>query len=190
MDQEFKYKNITVSGKIAVGTSTLSKHLKQILGWQYINTGELQRQYDRKHNISENQRGAVARPDNHEREMEAMAQHILTTKQNIIYEAWLSGFVSRDIKGVLRVLVICSDEAVRIDRVVNRDSMTIEEAKKYIRTRESENVVKWQKLYGNYDFWDPKYYNLVIDTYSTGQLGTVVRVLDKLGYKEPISKLK
>ncbi|MBI2029471.1 cytidylate kinase family protein [Candidatus Gottesmanbacteria bacterium] len=184
--QEFKYRNITVSGKIAVGTSTLSKHLKQILGWQYINTGELQRQYDRQHGIDENQQGAVARPDSHEREMEAMAQKILTQKQHIIYEAWLSGFVSRDIEGVLKVLVICSDEAVRIDRVVNRDNMTIMDAKRYIRARESENIDKWQKLYGNYDFWDPKYYDLVIDTYASGQLETVGRVLDKLGYKGSI----
>src|SRR3990167_2144420 len=109
MDQELKYKNITISGKIAVGTSTLSKHLKQILNWEYINTGELQRQYDRKHHVPENQRGAVTRPDNHEREMEAMAQKILSQKEHIIYEAWLSGFVSREIKGVLKVLVVCSD---------------------------------------------------------------------------------
>lgn len=183
MEQHLKYKNITVSGKIAVGTTTLAKNLQRILGWEYINTGALQRQYDRTHGIDENKRGAVARPDDHEREMEATAKKILTEKEHVIYEAWLSGFVAQNIKGVLKVLVICSDEAIRIDRVVNRDKVTIEEAKRFIKTREEENIKKWQALYGNYDFWDPKYYDLVIDTYSSGPMETLGKVLDKLGYK-------
>jgi len=190
MDSDFLYRNVTISGKIAVGTTTLAKNLKQILGWEYINTGALQREYDRKHGIAENEHGAMVRPDNHEREMEEMAKRVLTDKSHVIYEAWLSGFIAREIKNVLRVLVYCSVDAVRIDRVVNRDNMTVPEAKKYIRAREEENVVKWQKLYGSHDFWDPKYYQLVIDTYSCGPLETVGIVLDKLGYKGKLSAIQ
>ncbi len=189
MDSGLRYRNITVSGKIAVGTSTLSKSLKDILGWEYINTGELQRQYDREHGISENARGAMTRPDSHEREMEAMAKRILTEKDKMIYEAWLSGFVAREIKGVLKVLLICSNEAIRIDRVVNRDKVTVDEAKQFIKTREEENISKWKKLYGNYDFWDPQKYDLVIDTYSSGPLQTVGKVLDGLGYKGSLTEI-
>ncbi len=178
-----KYRNITVSGKIATGTTTLAKNLKQTLGWEYINTGAIQRQWDRKHDINEKERGATLRPDDHEREMEAMAKNILTGKDHVIYEAWLSGFVAREIKGVLRVLVICSDDSIRVDRVANRDNVTIEEAKHYIKTREEENITKWKKIYGDYDFWDPQYFDLVIDTFSSGPMETLGKVLDKLGYK-------
>ena len=52
-----------------------------------------------------------------------------------------------------------------------------------MKQREEENNQKWQKLYGNYDFWDSKYYDIVIDTYSSGQMETVGKVLDKIGYK-------
>lgn len=181
--QKLKYKNITVSGKIATGTSTLAKNLQRALGWEYINTGALQRQYDREHGVNENEHGASLRPDDREREMEAFAKKTLTEKNNIVYEAWLAGFVARDIPNVLRVLVICSDDAIRIDRVANRDKVTIEEAKHFIHTRESENILKWKKLYGDYDFWDPKYYDVVIDTFSSGQMETLGKVLDKIGYK-------
>lgn len=178
-----KYRCITISGKIATGTTTLAQNLQQVLKWKYINTGELQRQYDRKHGIPEDGRGAILRPDEHERKMEEFAQKTLTSESNLIYEAWLAGFVARNIPDVLKVLLICSEESVRIDRVANRDQYTIAQAKESIKTREEENVIKWQGIYGHHDFWDPKYYDLIIDTYSSGPLETVGKVLDKLGYK-------
>lgn len=178
-----KYKNITLSGKIGAGTTTLAKNLKEVLGWEHINAGEIQRQYDKKHGIDENRQGAQARPDEHEREIEKMTQDKLEKESNLIYEAWLAGFVARKIPAVLKVLLLCSDEGICIDRVVNRDNLSVKEAKQFIRQRETENISKWKKLYGDYDFWNPKYYDLVIDTYSSGQMETLGKVLDKLGYQ-------
>lgn len=180
---KLKYHKITISGKFAVGTTTLAKHLQEILGWKYINAGAIQRQYDREHNIHENKQGAAARPDNHEREIDAMTKRMLETEDNLIYEAWLSGFIAKGMKGILKVLLICSNDAVRIDRVVNRENVSVEEAKQWIKQRDSENETKWHKLYGNFDFWHPKYYDLVIDTFSSGQMESVGKVLDKLGFK-------
>jgi len=183
------FHNITVSGKIATGTSTLAKNLVKALNWQYINIGALQREFDRKHNIHENKQGAAARSDDHERGMEEMTKQKLAQEKGLIYEAWLSGFVAREIPGVLRVLTTCSSEAIRIDRVVNRDHVSVEEAKQWIKRRESENIKKWQKLYGQYDFWDPKYYHLVIDTYAFGPMQTLGKVLDKLNFTHIASVL-
>ncbi|MBI1869550.1 cytidylate kinase family protein, partial [Candidatus Gottesmanbacteria bacterium] len=104
----------------------------------------------------------------------------------VIYEAWLAGFVAQDIAGILKLLLICSNDAVRIDRVMNRDEVTADEAKRFIRTREDENIVKWHKIYGKHDFWNPKYYDLVIDTYSKGAMETLGVVLDKLGYRNHV----
>ncbi len=176
-----KYRVITVSGKIAVGTSTLSKNLHHVLGWKRFNAGDIQRKYDREHHINENYRGALARPDEHEKEIDSMTKKILQNEKNLIYEAWLAGFMAQGLPGILKVLLICSSEAVRIDRVANRDKLSIEEAKKYIKRREEENIAKWKKLYGNFDFWDPKYYDLVIDTFSSGPMETLGKVIDKLG---------
>jgi len=185
---ENKYKNITVSGKVAVGTTTLSRNLQTILGWKHINAGYIQREYDRMHNIHENMQGAASRSDDHEKSIEAMTKQMLTTQENLIYEAWLSGFIAQNIPGVLKVLVFCSHDEVRVDRVMNRENVSIEEAKNWIKQRETENITKWHKLYGNYDFWDPNYYDLAIDTYGCGQMETVGKVLDKLKYKGGFKK--
>ncbi len=179
-----QYRIITISGQYAVGTTTLAENLKETLGWKYVNVGAIQRKYDRQHNIDENRQGALSRSDDHERETDDMTKKMLKEEKNLIYEAWLAGFMAQGIPGVLKVLLICSEEAVVIDRVVNRDKISVEEAKKYIKQREAENAVKWKKLYGDHDFWDPKYYDIVIDTYSSGQMETLGRVLDKLNSKK------
>ncbi len=178
------YRNITVSGKVAVGTSTLAISLQQTLGWKYVNTGQLQREWDRQHGRNENQVGALNRPDEWEKNMEQTAIDKLTKEKNLIYEAWLAGFVAKDIPDVLKVLLVCSDDGVRVDRVVNRDKISVEQARHFIKQREEENIAKWKKLYGDSDFWDPKYYNVVIDTYKSGPTETLSLVLTKLHTKK------
>ena len=174
------YTNIVISGKYATGTTTLSKNLAKALGWKHINVGDIQRKYDREHNINENMQGALSRPDDHEKEIEEMTKKILSTEKNLIYEAWLAGFISKGIPNVLKVLLYCSNEGVRIDRVVNRDHLSVDEAKKYIKQREDENITKWKKLYGDNDFWDESQFDVVIDTYSSGPMETLGKVLDAL----------
>lgn len=179
----FNFNKITISGKFAVGTTTLAKHLQEILDWKYVNAGAIQREFDRTHGIHENKQGALSRPDRHEREIDKMTVDMLKKEKNLIYEAWLAGFMAKDLKDVFRILLVCSNESVRIDRVVNRENVSVEEAKSWIKQREKENLDKWKKLYGPYDFWNPEFYNLVIDTYSSGPMSTVGKVLDKLGFK-------
>lgn len=185
MDTTFKpkYRLITISGKIAVGTTTLTKNLIHSLGWKHINIGAIQREYDRQHQFHENKIGALSRTDDHEKEIDTMTEQILKTEKEIIYEAWLAGFFAQTYKDVLKVLLICPHNDIRIDRVANRDNVTVEQAKHWIKQRENENTTKWKKLYGNYDFWDPKYFNLVIDTYNSGPMETLGKVLDKIGFK-------
>lgn len=174
---------ITVSGKIAVGTTTLSKNLRAVLGWTYTNAGAIQREYDRQHSMNENAVGALSRSDDHEREIDAMTINMLKNEKNIIYEAWLAGFMAREIPGVFKVLVTCSEYAVRVDRVVNREKISVNEAKEWMKKREEENIPVWHKLYGDHDFWDPQYYDLVVDTYQTGPNESMGIVLDKIGFK-------
>lgn len=176
-----KYRLITISGKIAVGTTTLTRNLQKVLNWKHINVGSVQRQFDKKNKIHQNKQGALSRTDSHEREIDAMTTDLLKTEKDIIYEAWLAGFFAQNYKDVLKVLLICSHDDLRVDRVANRDNVTVKEAKDWIRQRENENINKWKKLYGDYDFWNNKYFDLVIDTYKTGPMETVGKVLDKLG---------
>ena len=95
------------------------------------------------------------------------------------------------------MLIICSDDAVRIDRIVNRDDVSVEEAKKHIMDRKQKNLEKWTRVYNKewnewvvakglvkatdpIDFWLPSLYDVVIDTYSSSREQTLEKVLKVL----------
>jgi len=69
-----------------------------------------------------------------------------------------------------------------VDRLVNRENITIEEAKVHLKRREEENIKKWQRLYKTDDFWNPRFYDLVIDTYTNGPTQTLEIALNALGF--------
>lgn len=177
-----KYNNITISGGVATGKNTLLNNLKpflQPLGWQFTSGGQLLRDYLKEyvHPIA-----SRANKDFHH-QIDNRTRQLLTKKGHYVIESWLAGFVARDLKDTLRILLICSNPALKVDRVVNRDKIPVEKAKTFIKEREEINFKTWHKIYGKYNYFDPKYYHLVIDTYSSGPLETVGRVLDKLGFK-------
>jgi len=123
------------------------------------------------------------------------------SEKNWIIESWLSGFMAQGVPGVLKVLMTCSSKAVRVDRIVNRDALTTDEALDHIDKRYKENLKKWQRVYAKewknwvvgkhgittsdpIDFWRSELYDVVIDTYSTNQPEAVELVLDELKKKQ------
>lgn len=180
---ELRYDNLTISGGPAVGKDTLKDNLKaylEPLGWKFRNIGDIHRQYLKDNVMPE----AVKVTDEFDRKIEDQVEKILRTEKHNVISAWLSGFVARDIPTTLRVLLVCHDNALRVDRIANRDKVTIEEAKQFIKKREEGNIEKYKRLYGDHDFWNPAYYNLVIDTYAYGQIETTDKVLAALGYEK------
>ncbi|OGK18511.1 hypothetical protein A2866_00870 [Candidatus Roizmanbacteria bacterium RIFCSPHIGHO2_01_FULL_39_8] len=187
----FKFDNIAISGGVAVGKSTLIRNLYHFLkpyGWKFKSIGEIHRQYLKDNIMPEASRVS----DEFDRKIEETMIHIFETEKQWIIQSWLAGFNARNLKKTLRVLLTCKDRSLRIDRIVNRDKVTIGNAKKFLKQREQGNLAKYKRLYGNYNFWDPKYFHLVIDTYSSGPLETAGKVLDKLGYDHDkfISQIK
>ncbi|MDH7476164.1 MAG: cytidylate kinase family protein [Microgenomates group bacterium] len=177
---KLKYENITISGGVAVGKNALLNNLKPYLlplGWHFTSGGQILRDFTKENILP--LASLVDKEFHYRLDNRTLA---LLKKGKYVIEAWLAGFVARRLKNTLRVLLICTNEAVRVDRVANRDNISIEQAKEFIKKREEINFKEWQRIYGNYNFFDPKYYHLVIDTYSSGQLETLGKVLDKLGY--------
>lgn len=180
---DLKFKNVTISGGVAVGKGTLKENLRQALeplGWKFASGGQLLRDFTKEYV----QPLASLAPDDFHHKLDDRTRNLLTKEGHYVVEAWLSGFVARDLTDTLRVLLVCSNDALRIDRVTNRDNISIDEAKKYIHEREVVNFQEWKRIYGDYSFFDPKYYHLVIDTYSSGPFETTGKVLDKLGYRQ------
>lgn len=185
----FKFSSIAISGRPGAGRSTLLKNLRpylEPLDWDFFSGGDWSRQFsiqlgkhdpkDPKHHL------ATDYGDNIDYQIDqALREKISDPSVHMAVESWIAGWNARGYTHVLKVLLMC-DDALRIDRIVNRDNATVEEAKNHLREREEANLGKWSKLYGVSDFWDPKYYDLVINTYAQGPGETLALVLQALGY--------
>lgn len=178
---QFNFENITISGGVAVGTTTLMNNLRPYLepyNWQFKSTGQFVREYTKENVLPL----ATLVSDDFDRQIEKRVEDTLRNESNWVMEGWLAGYVARNLENTLRIMLVCSETSLRIDRVANRDKLSVHEAKEFIKLREEKNLKKWQRVYGANDFFNPKHYHMVIDTYSVGQMEVVGKVLDKLGY--------
>lgn len=199
-------RNVTISGLPGCGSTTLLNLLRVKLGqdgWGGFSGGEHMRAYAiEKGYFKVDEQGqlhhdASVYPDDFDREVDFGMRQRLQEGEKQILESWLSGFMAQGVEGTLRVLMTCSDEAIRIDRVVNRDGVTVQEAIDNMQNRYDTNLKKWSEMYGQQwqewvvqpglmsanepiDFWDPRIYHLVIDTYKYSKEQSLQLVLDAL----------
>lgn len=181
-------RNITVSGRIGSGQTTLAVSLAEILHWELLEGGEIFQQFDDERQASENE--VDTRPDMLDLAYEEKVKKILTQKEHVIVQSHLAGFDAWEIGGVYRILVVCEDkegrdkQEIRIDRLVNRKGITVEKAKEEVVLREEGNLRKWRRLYmhndQNWVYWEKKYYNLIVNTYSHNKEESVKVVLDQI----------
>jgi cytidylate kinase len=183
---------ITISGRIASGSTTLAKKLAETLGWKNIEGGEIFWEAVRS-KLCLDSKDTNKRPDIEDEDFDKSLKDILRNKKHIILETKLAGFNAQEIEGVFKILIICSNEegvdqtAIRIDRLVNREKINIDTAKEETIEREKNDINKWIRLYGEGDkdwkYWDEKYYDLVINTYIHNQDETLKLALEAISYK-------
>lgn len=181
-------RNITISGRIASGASTLAAHLSERLGWKFINGGELFREFTAEKGLDIVR--TSTRPDQFDLEYEEKIKKIIKEKSNYVIQSHLAAFDAQNVEGVFKILVACEDGdgvdkvEIRIDRLVNRDGKKVEDAKVEVLERERQNLEKWRRLYANNDrtwvYWDKKYYDLTVNTYSLNMEESVKAVLDAM----------
>jgi cytidylate kinase len=199
-----KYRNITISSLPGAGSTTLSKKLARFLNWEYWSGGDYMRNYAIKKDLFDKSNklhhDATVYADEFDRQVDNGMRESLRKDSGRVLDSWLSGFMAQGIPGILKVLVYCSDDAVRVDRVTNRDGVDIQKAKEHIFEREEKNLKKWQRMYGqewqkwvvktgklakseSIFFWRPELYDLSIDTYSHSKQQTLQLVLRALGVR-------
>ena len=186
-------RNITVSGRIGSGTTTLAKGLSDTLKWSLLEGGALFEKIHKEILHDKTELAVNNRPDKFDLEYEEKIKQMLRDAKNQIIQSHLAGFDAQGIDGVFKILIVCEDETgqdkreIRIDRLINRSKLSIEEAKEDVLTREKRNLEKWRRLYANNDenwiYWNRKYYDLVINTYSHNQEETLKLALERVGYK-------
>lgn len=187
-----KIQNITVSGRIGSGSTTLARGLSKVLGWKHIEGGDVFWEQVR-NKLGLSPKDTNLRPDDEDQRFDEMLKRLLAEDKHNIVETKLAGFNAQGIEGVFKILIACDDGdgvdqvAIRIDRLVNREKISIEEAKIEVVEREKNDIEKWGRLYANNNpswvYWDKKYYDLVINTYSHNQEETLKLALEGMGYR-------
>ena len=205
---DYLYKNITISGLPGSGSTTLLEMLKEELedeGWIAFSGGEFMRSYAIERGLYDptvsSHHAATVYGEDFDRQVDYGIREKVSEKDKWIIESWLSGFMAQNIPGTLKILMTCSSDDVRIDRLVNRDGVDVADAKKNISDRYQSNLGKWSKMYAKewnewivktgkvkasdpIDFWRSDLYDLVIDTYSNNKEQTLKLVLDAIKKKK------
>ena len=182
-------KNITISGRIGSGSTTLAKGLQEKLGWKHIEGGDVFWEQVRSH-LNLESKDTDKRPDSEDQNFDAQLKKMLAEDKNLILETKLAAFNAQGIPEVFKILVICEDGEgndkidIRIDRLLNREDTTVEQAKEEVIERENNDLEKWRKIYADNDqnwvYWDKQYYDLVVNTYSHNQEESLKAVLEAL----------
>ncbi|MEK7571506.1 MAG: hypothetical protein AAB553_04470 [Patescibacteria group bacterium] len=184
---------ITVSGRIGAGSTSLGKHLAQKLAWKHLEGGEIFWEAIRKR-MDVATKDTNLRADEEDQLFDNQLENILTKDNHIVVEAKLAGFFAQKKPGVFKVGVVCEDQEdndqteIRIDRLVNREHITVHEAKEEVIEREQNDLTKWRRLYVNNDpdwvYWQKDYFDLVVNTYEHDPEESLALVLKAIGYRE------
>jgi len=185
-------RNITISGRIGTGKTTLALKLGEVLGWEVLDGGKLFRKITEE--LGESIVHTRQRPDKFDLDYEDRIKKLLKEDKHHIVQSHLAGFDAQRIEGVFKILVICRNEIgddkadIRIDRLMNRDGISLEQAKHEILEREKQNLEKFRRLYADSDsewvYWDSKYYDLIVNTYSHNREEALEFTLKEIGYKK------
>ncbi len=191
-----KIRIITISGRIGAGSTTLARNLAKHLNWKHIEGGEIFWEAVRK-KMGLAPEETHLRPDEEDVLFDQQLKKILAEDEKIVLETKLAGYNSQGLDDVFRILVVCNDKnetdqtQIRIDRLVNREGISVDEAKNEVNEREKNDLEKWRKLYANGDsnwvYFDEKYYDLVINTFASNSdqaLKQVIETVDPLVKKD------
>lgn len=172
------FKNIAVSGRIGVGTSTLAKQLSQTLGWPLCDVSQIFRDISMQagHDLEKSPQQYT---DEIDKEVDDKTLAVLKENHRLVVTSKLAGFLSRSISHTLRVLITCPKDE-RIRRYARSRGYSLDKAKQLLILRQKLDNQKWRRLYGNHDFFSPKFFQLVLDSGRLSPADEVKNILSRL----------
>ena len=153
---------ICISGDAAsVKTTAARRLLARLPGWRIVSTGAMFREYCAERGIDPQEISHL--PDELHLAADERMRGVLVSEQNLIAEARLVGYLSRDLSDALRVYCDCPLE-IRAERFRGREpEFTHEQALARVSERDAADAANLRRLYG-VDYHDPSYYHLILDT--------------------------
>jgi len=164
---------ITVSGYHGTGKTTYAARLAKELGLRHVSAGMLFRKLAREKGISLEELGEIALKDPSVDRM--IDEHTMTDaeKGDVVIDGQIAGWVLKDIAD-LRIH-LTTPEAVRIQRIAERDHLSVEEARRQTASRERVQSERYKLHYG-FKVQDLSIYHLILDT-SIGSIDSISRIL-------------
>ncbi len=156
-----RYQRALISGRRATGKSTLLWELQKRLNWPIFSISMFLRDYIRQYNLTPQQvderRVEIAK------DIDGRILNLLSSSNNVLIEAKVYGGIKKNLPGTAKILLTASDNT-RYQRNAFREGISFDKAKKRVIKKETEWEQKMAKILGFNDFFDPKYYDLVVDT--------------------------
>ena len=172
---------VTISGHPGSGTSTLVEGLKDNLGWNSINGGEIFRNEAKKRGVSLAEFGQICSEDESvDLQLDdILRQHIADDSINIV-ESRLAGWWAYIMEtDCIRIWLNVSEDE-RANRVTNREGISLEEAKIANAKRLMVDNERYQKMYDLIPD-DPTPYTHTIDATDITAQQVLEKVIGILG---------
>ena len=165
---------ITVSGLPGSGTTSLSRYLAERHGFALISAGEVFRQLAKEHSMELAEFGRLAEEDpSYDRMIDARQKEIAQSRDNIIIEGRLSGWMveDADLKIWLYAPIGC-----RIKRIAFRDQVTDEKAAEQLTLEREQCEAGRYRSYYSIDISDLSVYHLILNSghWNVEGLGAIV----------------
>jgi len=155
---------IAISGPPGSGKSTVCRKLSEILGIEFISSGEIFREMARQHNLTLEEFGELAMRDSrYDIMLDEQMLKIARERAHIILEGRLvAHLLAREGISAFKVF-LDAKLGERVRRVAEREGINVEEAQYAIQKREECEIQRYKKHY-DIDIRDTTVYDLIVDT--------------------------
>lgn len=158
-----KYTKIIISGLRCTGKTTLFWGLQKKLNWPTLSVSEFLRDYVGINGLSHQNEKIDLCSQDISSEIDKRVSRLLQSYKPVIISTRVFGQIDQQFDKTFKILLRC-DNQVRAERYAFRENTTIIKAKQRLFKKEQDWYEKIKTLYNRTDLFDPKYYDLVIDT--------------------------